>query len=96
MGDDFKHFTAFRSAAEEAASAPGSGRVRWENEGGSVQARAGRVVVTKGSAQPYKVILEHDAGPCTEHPCDSVREGEAMIRDHRGRRPSAADKLPRT
>lgn len=92
MSGDFKPFTAFHSAAEEVGAASGRSRSRWENEGGRVQAATGRVVVTKGATRPYKVVLEHDSGPCTEHPCNSVREGEAMLRDHRLRRAPPLDK----
>jgi hypothetical protein len=40
----------------------------------------GRVVVTPGEAQPYKVVLEHDQGNDTEHPVSTMREGELYIR----------------
>jgi hypothetical protein len=41
----------------------------------------GRIVQTPGERKPYKVILEHDGGPDTEHEVDTMREGEALIRE---------------
>jgi hypothetical protein len=43
----------------------------------------GRVVVTPGQAQPYKVVLEHDRTSDTEHPVSTVSEGEIYIRSKR-------------
>jgi hypothetical protein len=40
----------------------------------------GRVVVTPGEAQPYKVVLEHEPTGDTEHPVSTVSEGEILIR----------------
>jgi uncharacterized Zn-finger protein len=40
----------------------------------------GRVVVTPGEVQPYKVVLEHAHMNDTEHAFGSMREGEAFIR----------------
>ena len=76
-----KHFTPFRSVAEKAASAT-AGSERWDNEGGHMTARAGHIVQTPESDQPYKVVLEHEDGPNTEHGCSTIREGEAMIRQN--------------
>ena len=42
--------------------------------------RRGRVVLTPGGEQAYKVVLEHE-DYSSEHPVTSVREGEALIRD---------------
>ncbi len=39
-----------------------------------------RVVLTPNAELPYKVVLEHDAGP-TEYPVATIREGEALIRE---------------
>ncbi len=41
----------------------------------------GRVVITPGQSTPYKVVLEHERGT-TEHPVQTVAEGEALIRKH--------------
>jgi hypothetical protein len=43
----------------------------------------GRVVVTPGEAQPYKVVLEHEKTNDTEHPVATVSEGELYIRSRR-------------
>jgi hypothetical protein len=40
----------------------------------------GRVVVTPGKAQPYKVVLKHEQSSDTEHPVSTVCEGETYIR----------------
>jgi hypothetical protein len=40
----------------------------------------GRVVVTPGEEQPYKVVLEHAQTNDTEYAVASMREGEAFIR----------------
>jgi hypothetical protein len=42
-------------------------------------ATRGRVVQTPAAKEPYKVILEHEAGKDTEHAVSTVREGEALI-----------------
>jgi hypothetical protein len=47
-----------------------------------LMAIAGRVVVTPDEEQPYKVVLEHQHQADTEHAVASVREGEALIREH--------------
>jgi hypothetical protein len=43
----------------------------------------GRVVMTPGKAQPYKVVLEHERTNDTEHPVATVSEGEVYIRSRR-------------
>jgi hypothetical protein len=40
----------------------------------------GRVVLNWGGDKPYKVVLEHDPSGHSEHPVDTVAEGEALIR----------------
>ena len=50
----------------------------------------GRVVVTPGEAQPYKVVLEHEQTADTEHPVSTVSEGEIYIRSQ-GPLPRAFD-----
>jgi hypothetical protein len=64
----------------------------WEVEGGSVDQRvpgdnryadrvvSGRIVQKGGSGQPYTVVLTHEDGHTSEHPCATMREGEAFIR----------------
>ena len=73
-----KHFTPFRSAAEEAAIR--SREEAWDNEGGHMSSNEGRIVRTPGSELPYKVILTHCGGAETERGFASMREAEAFIR----------------
>ena len=42
-------------------------------------ASGGRIVQTPTAAKPYKVVLEHDGSPDTEHRVQTMREGEALI-----------------
>jgi hypothetical protein len=75
-----RHFTCFRSAAEEAAYAHARAEDEWSNEGGHMHAKSGYIVQTRGADQPYKVVFDHDNGPDTEQACATIREGEAIIR----------------
>jgi hypothetical protein len=40
----------------------------------------GHMVRTPTKPKAYKAVLEHAGGPRTEHPVDSMQEGEALIR----------------
>lgn len=40
----------------------------------------GRVVQTPSKKKPYKVVLEHENSGDTEYPVETVREGEALIK----------------
>lgn len=40
----------------------------------------GRVVITPGGAQPYKVVFRLGENVLAEHPVSTIREGEALIR----------------
>lgn len=73
-----KHFTPFRSAAEEAATK--SSEQAWDNEGGHMSSTVGRIVRAPGCELPYKVILTHCGGAETERGFASMREAEAFIR----------------
>lgn len=67
-------------------------RNAWEDEGGSVDERvprrdryadrvvSGRIVQKGGPDSPYTVELIHEDGHKSEHPCATVREGEAFIK----------------
>ena len=44
-------------------------------------ATRGRVVQTPKKKKPYKVVLEHEGGSDTEQGVDTMREGEALIRE---------------
>ena len=73
------HFTAFRSAAEEAAMTKAE-QDNWDNEGGHMSSTAGRIVRTPKCHMPYKVVLSHDGGGDTERAFVTMREAEAFIR----------------
>jgi hypothetical protein len=73
-----KHFTPFRSAAEEAPN-----RTNQESsdlEGGHMSSERGRIVHAPGSELPYKAILTHDGAEDTEHAFATMREAEAFIK----------------
>ena len=73
-----RHFTPFRSAAEEVATSKAG--QQWDNEGGHVPALSGYIVWTPDDALAYKVILDHDVGPDTEHPWGTIEQCQAFIR----------------
>lgn len=77
------HFTIFRTAAEEVSDAKATDE--WANEGGHMHAKSGYVVQV--STGGYKVVLNHEDGDDTEQYCDSMREGEAIIRRNTPRPP---------
>lgn len=64
----------------------------WEDEGGSLNVNvplkgryadrvvSGRIVQKGGTGRPYTVVLTHEDGRTSEHPCATMREGEAFIR----------------
>ncbi len=45
-----------------------------------MRVRRGRVVITPGQKQPYKIVLEHEDGEITEYPVATIRAGEDLIR----------------
>jgi hypothetical protein len=53
-------------------------------------ATGGRMVLTPGEVQPYKVVLEHAQSNDTEHAFATMREGEAFIRSELPVTPAAA------
>ena len=71
-------FTAFHSAAEEAAMK--RAEQRWENEGGHMSSTGGQVVQRIGADLPFVAILSHDGGEQTEHAFMTMREAEAFIK----------------
>lgn len=73
-----KHFTAFRSAGEEAAMQ--AGEAEWDNEGGHMSFTAGRIVRTPADVFPYKVVMSHHGRADTARAFDTMREAEAFIR----------------
>ena len=42
----------------------------------------GRMVLTRGHAEPYKAVLVYEDGHTSDHPFHSMREGEAFLRGH--------------
>ena len=45
-----------------------------------MRVKRGYVVKTSGQGHLYKTVLEHESGERSEHPVDTIREGEALIR----------------
>jgi hypothetical protein len=75
-----KHFTAFRSAAEEARA--GIPQTIEAHDRGQLGAVRGRIVHTPGARSPYKVVLTHPGQADSARAFDSMREAEAYIRDN--------------
>ena len=75
---NIKSFTAFRSAAEEAAMK--RAEQSRADEGGHMSSTAGRVVQRVGTALPFVAVLAHDGGEPTEHAFATMREAEAFIK----------------
>ena len=73
-----RHFTAFRSVAEEAAASRAASE-GWDNEGGHIPA-FGYIMRTPNAAVAFKVVLDHEDGSDTEQPCDTISECQAIIR----------------
>lgn len=73
-----KHFTPFRSAAEEACNK--GNQENSDLEGGHMSSERGKIVQTSDTDRPYKAILSHDAGQDTEHAFATMREAEAFIK----------------
>jgi len=77
-GSGRKHFTPFRSAAEEVSK-----RSNQESSGlesGHMSSERGRIVRTPGLELPYKAVLTHDAGDDTERAFATRRETEEFIK----------------
>ena len=74
-----RNFTAFRSASEEAENV-GAASEEWDNDGGHMNAQSGYIMRTPDAALTYKVVLDHEEGPDTEHPCGTIGECQALIR----------------
>jgi len=73
-----KHFTAFRSAAEEArVGIPLAMAVDDRRQSSALR---GRIVHTPGARSPYKVVLTHPGQADSARAFDSMREAEAFIR----------------
>ena len=67
-----------RSGADEVAET--SEKDQRQTEGSHKHAVSGMIVQTRDADHRYKVVFRHENGPDTERACDSIREGEALIR----------------
>lgn len=76
----WKHFSAFRTAAEEDSNAKRGKAGEIEGAHTHMSATRGRIVQTPGNEKPYKVVLDHEEGGATEHPVATMKEGEALIK----------------
>jgi hypothetical protein len=68
------HFKVFRSAAEEIPAAS----EREVSKGGHTHAKSGRIVQV--SPDNLKVVFTHEDGEESEQSCETMQEGEAIIR----------------
>jgi len=80
-----RSFTAFRSAAEEAATKRDHDTMKgeeqvWDNEGGHMSSTAGQIKRVSDAKLPYLVTLAHHAGEPSEHAFSTMREAEAYIK----------------
>ena len=73
-----RHFTAFRSAADEVADA--KARDETAEKEARVRAKSGHIVRTYDAKEPYKIVFKHEDGADSEQACATIREGEAIIR----------------
>ena len=66
-------FSAFRSAAEEAAT-------RRRSEVGHMSFMSGRIAQVIGSDRPFKTIMSKENGETVEREFATMREAEAFVR----------------
>jgi hypothetical protein len=52
----------------------------WEDEGGHMSSRSGRVIHRPGTDLPYVAVLEHHTSETTERAFATMREAEAFIK----------------
>ena len=52
----------------------------WEDEGGHMSSRFGRIVHNAAAHKPYNVILSHDRGAESERAFATMRDAEAFVR----------------
>lgn len=83
--DKGRSFTAFRSAAEEAATKRDHDTMKgeeqaWDNEGGHMSSTAGRIKRVSDAKLPYLVTLAHHGSEPSEHGFSTMREAEAYIK----------------
>jgi hypothetical protein len=68
------------SLSPSSADAPNGTSGDWENEGGHMSSRFGRIVRDPTGQQAYKVILSHDQGAESERAFGTMRDAEAFVR----------------
>jgi hypothetical protein len=68
------------SGTANLADASNSASEGWENEGGHMSSRFGRIVRDPAGQKPYKVILSHDQGAESERAFATMRDAEAFVR----------------
>lgn len=73
-----KHFTPFRTVAEEAQAK--KDQQESAEEGGHMSSTCGRVLRTPEAKLPYKVVLTHDGRAESAHSFASMHEAESFIR----------------
>jgi hypothetical protein len=78
------------SLVPNSADAPNRTLECWENEGGHMSSRFGRIVRDPAGQEPYKVILSHDQGGESERVFPTMRDAEAFVRRNTPR-PKARD-----
>lgn len=84
--------TTPKNSARGETSHDRESREAWEDEGGRIDQTvprkgryadrvvSGRIVQKGGPGQPYAAVLTYEDGHTSEHPCATMREGEAFIR----------------
>jgi hypothetical protein len=73
-----RHFTAFRSAAEEVYTLLVV-REDCGEEGGHTYATAGYIMATPGAELPYKAVFNHHDRADTEQPCETISACRVLI-----------------
>jgi hypothetical protein len=67
-------------ADEQSKTPPSENKLELEHTIRARRVLGGRVVITPEGKAPYKVVLQYFDGEQTEHPFQTVREGEDFIR----------------
>lgn len=88
---DAKHFSAFKSAADEDADKQDREKQAAEDAILDRSVVSGQMVQTPGADLAYKVVLDHADGTQSEHAFRTMREGEAFIK-RRMPRPKPPDR----
>lgn len=83
--DKGRNFTAFRPAAEEAATKGDHDTMKgeqqvWDTEGGHMSLTGGSIKRVSDSQLPYLVTLAHHGGQPSENAFSTMREAKAYIK----------------